>query len=157
MTGLSFMSLTDRLRRRAVVSVFLCSSILLSQNAPNPRVLGCPAAIEVSEIAEAQTSWQAEPAPRTQHKFLRPSLYNGMPGKQEFELAPDDQQMQGKRVTQTWNLSSYRDMNLFVRCRYLATSATLVSNVPAQYKTCAFKFQNTGGSQPIADPLFECR
>jgi len=111
----------------------------------------------VSEIADGQPSFQAEPTPKMQHRFLRPSLYNGTPGKEEYELAPDDEQIQGKRVTQTWKASSYRDMNLFVRCRYSSTAATVVANLPAQFKTCTFRFQNTGGNQPIADPSFECR
>lgn len=136
---------------------FLCGSVLLSQIAPAPPVFGCPATIEVSEIAESQPSFQAESSPRTQHRFLRPSLYNGTPGKEEYELAPDDEQIQGKRVTQTWKASSYRDMNLFVRCRYFSTAATVVANLPAQYKTCTFRFQNTGGNQAVADPSFECR
>lgn len=144
-------------RKWLALSGLLCSPVLLSQNAPSPPAFTCPAVISVSEIAETQPSFQPEPAAKTQHRFLRPSLYNGTPGKEEYELAPDDEQIQGKRVTQTWKASSYRDMNLFIRCRYFTTAATVVANLPARYKTCTFRFQNTGGDQPIADPSFECR
>jgi hypothetical protein len=156
MTDLSSMSSADRLRRIAAVALSV-ASILSSQSARPGVSFGCPAAVEVSETAVAVSSWHAEPGPKTRHNFLRPSLYNGTPAGKEFELAPDDQQMSGKRVTQIWKLPSYRDMNLFVRCRYLATPATMVANLPAQYNLCEFKFRNTGGNQPIADPSFECR
>lgn len=96
-------------------------------------------------------------AAKTEHKFERPSLYNGTPGKQEYELAPDDTQTQGKQIRQTWNLSDYRDMNLFVRCRYLGTGETVVLNLPTPLKTCMFSFRDVPGDHPVASPVFECK
>jgi hypothetical protein len=131
-------------------------SILSSQGAPAPTPLTCPATITVTGTASVVTPWQAESA-KSEHKFERPSIYNGTPGKQEYDLAPDDTQTAGKRVRETWNLADYRDMNLFVRCRYLGTPATVVTNIPAPLKTCVFSFQNVAGNQPAASPAFECK
>jgi hypothetical protein len=117
-------------------------SILWSQSAAAVVPLTCPVSIKVA---------------KSEHKFERPSIYNGTPGKQEYDLAPDDTQTAGKRVRETWNLADYRDMNLFVRCRYLGTQATVVTNIPAPLKTCVFSFQNVAGDQPVASPAFECK
>jgi|HubBroStandDraft_2_1064218.scaffolds.fasta_scaffold307921_3 hypothetical protein len=131
-------------------------SILSSQSAPAAAPLTCPASITVTAAASAVTPWQSESA-KSEHKFERPSIYNGTPGKQEYDLAPDDTQTAGKRVRETWKLTDYRDMNLFVRCRYLGTPATVVTNIPAPLRTCVFSFQNVTGNQPVASPVFECK
>jgi len=130
---------------------------LSGQNAQPARGFTCPASVGVTEMAAAPAPWRVEGTTKTEHKFLRPSIYNGTPGKQEFELAPDQEPSQGRQVKQTWKLSDYRDMNLFVRCRYAGTSVTLVADLPRELKTCLFSFRNTGGQQPIASPVFECR
>jgi hypothetical protein len=117
-------------------------STLSSQNVTAATPLTCPASIK---------------AAKSEHKFERPSIYNGTPGKQEYELAPDDTQTQGKQVRETWNLADYRDMNLFVRCRYLGTAATVVADIPAPLKTCIFSFHNVSGNQPVVSPVFECK
>jgi hypothetical protein len=124
--------------------------ILFSQSTPQ---FTCPATITVTESASVASPWQAETA-KSEHKFERPSIYNGDPGKQEYDLAPDDTQTTGKRVKQTWNLTDYRKMNLFIRCRYQGTPATVVTNLPAPLKTCTFTFQNT---HPITTPTFTCK
>jgi hypothetical protein len=131
-------------------------SILSSQSAPAAAPLTCPASITVIAAASVAAPWQAESV-KSEHKFERPSIYNGTPGKQEYELAPDDTQSQGKQVKETWNLADYRDMNLFVRCRYLGTKETVVMNLPAPLKICVFSFRDMPGNQPVASPVFECR
>jgi hypothetical protein len=145
--------------RRLVLAAGLllaAQSILTSQTAPPAAPLTCPASIMVTAAASVVTPWQAESA-KSEHKFERPSIYNGMPGKQEYGLAPDDTQTAGKRVQETWKLADYRDTNLFVRCRYLGTLATVVTNIPAPLKTCVFSFQNVAGNHPVASPAFECK
>lgn len=117
-------------------------SILSSQSTPGSVPLTCPATIKGA---------------KTEHKFARPSIFNGTPGKQEYELAPDDTQTKGRQVRETWNIGDYRDMNLFVRCRYLGTSATVVIDIPAPVKTCVFSFQNVPGNHPVAYPVFVCK
>jgi hypothetical protein len=130
-------------------------SILSSQRVSVPTPLTCPASITVTGTASAPAPWQAVSG-KSDHKFERPSIYNGTPGKQEYDLAPDDTQTAGKRVRETWNLADYRDMNLFLRCRYLGTAATVVTSIPAPLKTCVFSFQNVAGDHPVASPAFEC-
>jgi hypothetical protein len=131
-------------------------STLSSQRAPALAPLTCPASITVMGTASVAAPWQAESA-KSDHKFERPSIYNGTPGNQEYDLAPDHTQTAGKRVRETWNLADYREMNLFVRCRYLGTTATVVTNIPAPLRTCVFSFQNVAGDHPVASPAFECR
>lgn len=117
-------------------------SIVYGQSTPTAKPLTCPVSIKVA---------------KSDHKFERPSIYNGTPGKQEYDLAPDDTQTQGKQVKETWNLADYRDMNLFVRCRYLGTKETVVINLPAPLKICIFSFRDMPGDQPVASPVFECK
>jgi hypothetical protein len=131
-------------------------SILSSQSATAPTPLTCPVSITVTAAASVSAPWQAESA-KSDHRFERPSIYNGTPGKQEYDLAPDDTQTAGNRVRETWKLADYRDMNLFLRCRYLGTPATVVTNIPAALKTCVFSFQNVAGNHPVASPVFECK
>ena len=135
------MSSSKRLTLAAVL-LLAAQSILSSQSAPAPTPLTCPASIKDA---------------KSEHKFERPSIYNGTPGKEEYELAPDDTQTQGKQIKQTWNLADYRDMNLFVRCRYLGVKQTVVENLPAPLKTCIFSFRDMPGNQPVASPVFECK
>jgi hypothetical protein len=145
--------------RRLLIAAGLllaAQSILSSQSAPAPAPLTCPASITVTAAASVAAPWQAESA-KSDHKFERPSIYNGTPGKQEYDLAPDDTQTAGNRVRETWKLADYRDMNLFLRCRYLGTQATISTNIPAPLKTCVFSFQNVPGNHPVASPVFECK
>jgi hypothetical protein len=124
---------------------------------PNkPNTLTCPASVTVVEKAETSPPWQSEQA-SAQHKFLRPSLYNGTRGKQEYELAPDREEIQGRRVLQTWILSDYRDMNIFVRCRYENAGATVAIDLPASLKICVFSFDNSAKKDSISSPSFECK
>jgi hypothetical protein len=141
-----------------IAGLFLAGQLILSsQSAPSPMPLTCPASITVIETASLASPWQAEGA-KSEHKFERPSIYNGSPGKQEYELAPDDteQQAVSKRVREIWKLADYRQMNLFLRCRYSGTAATVVTNIPGPLKTCVFSFQN-GSARPASPPAFECK
>lgn len=144
--------------RAAVVRLILIGAaapvMLCAQSAYT--ALACPASIPVTESAPVPAPWRAEAA-KAIHKFLRPSIYNGRPGKNEAELAPDDTQTQGKQVKQTWKLTDYRSENLFLRCRYEGTSVTVMTNLPARLKTCTFSFRNMAGNQPVASPVFSCQ
>jgi len=97
------------------------------------------------------------PATAKGHKFLRPSIYNGTAGKEEYELAPDDERTKGRQVTQIWKLSDYADMRAFVRCRYEGTSLAVVKDLPAELKVCTFRFRKVPGNQVVSEPWFECR
>jgi hypothetical protein len=111
--------------------------------------------VTVAETADAKVPWRAEPG-KGEHKFSRPSIYNGTPGKEEYELAPDAHEEKGQRVQQIWKLADYRKMNLFLRCRYQGTALTLVIDLPAELKTCSFSFRNVAGKPPEA-PVFDCQ
>ena len=91
------------------------------------------------------------------HKFLRPSIYNGTAGKEEYDLAPDEEHSKAGIVTQVWKISDYQDSNVFVRCRYAGTSITVTKDLPVELKACTFRFRKVPGQQPIAEPWFECR
>jgi hypothetical protein len=129
--------------------------ILRAQPSVKPATFTCPATVKVAETTVANAPWQVESG-KTEHKFSRPSIYNGTPGKQEFELAPDNQEVAGSRIRQNWKLTDYRDMNLFLRCRYDGTVVTLVIDLPNPLKTCSFSFQNVAGKPPVS-PTFKCK
>ena len=65
-----------------------------------------------------------------------PKVYNGKPGGEEYELKPDGQKTVGKKTIFLWKLTDYRDLNLFVRCVYHGTPATVTADIPAALKTC---------------------
>jgi hypothetical protein len=90
--------------------------------------LTCPATITVSETSSPIKGWTS--SVKAEHRFERVSIFNGKPGEQEFELAPDDQKEDGKRIVQTWNLKVYRTMNVFLRCRYRDTEVVQSTDVP---------------------------
>jgi len=131
------------------------SSVLWAQPTANPAAFSCPATVTVSETAVASVPWRAESG-KTERRFSRPSIYNGTPGKQEFELAPDNQRSSDQRIRQDWKLAEYRNMNLFVRCHYAGTAATLVIDLPMPLQSCTFSFQNVTGKPPMS-PVFECK
>src|ERR1700677_4722026 len=149
--GVNSMSSSNRLALVAGL-LMVAHSILSSQSVPAATPLTCPASITVTGTASVAAPWRPEGA-KSDHKFERPSIYNGTPGKQEYDLAPDDTQTVGKRVRETWNLADYRDMNLFVRCRYVGTAETVVMNLPAPLKTCVFSFRDMPVNQPVASPV----
>ena len=51
------------------------------------RAFSCPAHVMVSASATVQGAWKVEGSGQSYHKFLRPSIFNGTPGREEFELA----------------------------------------------------------------------
>jgi hypothetical protein len=132
--------------------------IALCYGQPSESATGfsCPNSIQLTEAPITSMPWHPESA-TTSHRFLRPSLYNGTAGKAEYELAPDSTQVQGSRITESWKLSDYRDMNLFVRCHYAGTSATLFRDLPKKLTFCSFSFTQLKPQQPPGSPVFDCR
>jgi len=72
--------------------------------------------------------------------FERVSIYN-KDAKQEYDLAPDDERKEHGKIVQTWKLTGYRDMPLYLRCRYRGTDRTLTRELTVALKTCEFHFQ----------------
>ena len=101
--------------------------------------VSCPESIKVTESAAAGSGWKAE-AGKSEHAFQRISVYNGKAGGEEYDLAPDDEKNSGGKIVQTWKLSNYRSMNLFMRCRYHDTAAVLFMDLPANLTACTFSF-----------------
>jgi hypothetical protein len=101
--------------------------------------VSCPETLKVVETAAPPAGWKAAGG-QSEHPFQRVSIYNGIPGGQEYDLAPDAEKSVAGKTIQTWNLKDYRTMNLFLRCRYHDTSATLFMDVPASYTSCTFTF-----------------
>jgi hypothetical protein len=107
--------------------------------------IGCPAMVTVSETAIAIPGWSLH-SDQAQHRFERISVFNKDGGK-DYDLAPDGEKQSGAKVTQTWNLQDYRDMSLFLSCRYQGTSVTLSRELPKPLTTCTqtIELDKSGG------------
>ena len=103
---------------------------------PQPREpsIGCPAIVTVSETAVPIAGWSFH-SDEVQHRFERISVLNKDNGK-EYDLAPDGEKQSGTKVNQTWNLQAYRDLPVFLTCRYQGTSVTLSKELPKFINTC---------------------
>lgn len=116
----------------------------------------CPASITVSETAAAPDGWSAEPG-SSKHRFQMPKIYNGKPGGEEYELKPDGQKTAGKKTIFLCKLSDYRDLNLFVRCVYHGTPATVTADIPAALKTCTATLELTPKGEVVGRSEMACK
>lgn len=108
------------------------------------------AAIVLTAIAAAAQAAPASPCPAffpekgktgaMRHAFLRPSVLNVDHDGREYDLAPDDEQKSGTHVEQTWQLDSYRDLPLVIRCHYRGTDKTVTKPAAAELHQCRFRF-----------------
>ncbi|MGD0772241.1 MAG: STY0301 family protein [Candidatus Solibacter sp.] len=97
------------------------------------------------------------PATLAAHEFERINIYNGKPGGEEYDLAPDDQKEAGRKVTQMWFLKDYRTMPIFVRCRYHGTTAVTTLDVPAKYQKCTLTFEMDSKNAIVGKSEFSCK
>ena len=97
------------------------------------------------------------PATNAGHPFDRVSIFNGKQGGREYDLAPDDEKKAGAKVTQSWFLKDYRSMNIFLRCRYQGTEATISTDIPAKFQTCTFVFDISPKGEITGGRSFACR
>ena len=86
-----------------------------------------------------------------------PKVYNGKPGGEEYDLKPDGQKIVGKKTVFLWKLSDYRDLNLFVRCVYHGTSATVTADIPANLSTCTATLELTPKGEVVGRSEMACR
>jgi len=86
-----------------------------------------------------------------------PKIYNGKSGGEEYELKPDGQKTAGKKTIFLWKLTDYRDLNLFVRCVYHGTSATVTADIPAALKTCTATLELTPKGEVIGRSEMACK
>jgi hypothetical protein len=101
---------------------------------PREPSIGCPAIVTVSETAVPIAGWSFH-SDVAQHRFERISVLNKDDGK-EYDLAPDGEKQSGAKVNQTWNLQAYRQLPLFLTCRYQGTSVTLSKELPKSINAC---------------------
>ncbi len=135
------------------IAVFL----LLAFAAIGSAQVSCPATVRVTEQVEAPAGWSPQGGSR-QAPFLRASVLNGRPGSKEYDLAPSSTN-QGKTgdVSQVWNLSDYRDMNLFLRCHYRNTEAVINKDLPKSLETCTFQFRLDSKGNVIGQGSVTCK
>lgn len=129
---------------------------LVSAASGQSAAFACPATIPVSETAAPLDGWTAEAASST-HRFKMPKIYNGKSGGEEYELKPDGQKTAGKKTIFLWKLTDYRDLNLFVRCVYHGTSATVTADIPAALKTCTATLELTPKGEVIGRSEMACK
>ena len=91
------------------------------------------------------------------HEFERINIYNGKPGGEEYDLAPDDETQAGRKITQMWFVKDYRTMPVFVRCRYRGTTAVTTLDVPAKYQKCTLTFEMDKKNAIIGKSEFSCK
>ena len=120
--------------RHLILFFAACASIV----AATPP-LSCPETLKSYDTAAPVPGWTAAGG-ESEHAFERVSIYNGTAAGEHFDLAPDDEKNTAGKIVQTWNLKDYRSMNIYLRCRYHDTSATIFKNIPATYTTCTFTF-----------------
>lgn len=127
-----------------------------AQDKQTPARVVCPSNITVVETVAPISGWSVVPA-TSRRKFERISVYNGSPGGQEYDLAPDDQKEKGKKITQTWDVKAYRSMNVFIRCRYHDTSVVLLRELSSDVTSCTLQFTAATNGTVSADSTMECR
>jgi hypothetical protein len=128
-------------------TALLVLAVPLALIAQTPAPLTCPATWTPAGAAGAAAA----------REFERINIYNGKPGGEEYDLAPDDQTEAGRKFTQVWFLKDYRSMSIFVRCRYRGTNAVTTLDVPAIYQKCTFTFEMDQKNNITGKPHFSCK
>ena len=119
----------------------------ITLTAQTPAPLTCPATFTPAGAT----------GPGAAHEFERINIYNGKPGGEEYDLAPDDQTENGRRITQVWFLKDYRTMSIFLRCRYHGTTAVTTLDVPAKYQKCSLTFEMDKKNAIVGKSEFACK
>lgn len=111
----------------------------------------CPATLG-TKIPEG---WSGQAATKDA-AFERISVFNKDKDGQEYDLAPDDESRDGKRVVQTWKLSDYRDMPLLLRCHYQGTDAAIARELAPELKSCIFRYEPGPHGEVAGKPEARC-
>jgi hypothetical protein len=151
MLSLSMLDHNSRLHIAAVVLAILAAQPVCAQTE-----LNCPSTIDVVETAAPVSGWQSGRAV-AKHKFERTSILNGKNGGQEYDLAPDGEKQDHGRVTQIWHLAGYRNMNIFLRCRYAGTQLVMSKDIPAHFQNCTLSFTIDKSGNITGTSSFACR
>lgn len=123
--------------------------------AQNAAPFACPATLSVTEQPQVPYGWSGVAA-NSIHPFKNLKVLNGNPGKEEYDLKPDDEMRRGRKVTLSWNLKDYRDMNLFIRCSYRDTESQVTTDLPARLTVCSVTLEFNTGNQIIGNSQMEC-
>jgi hypothetical protein len=124
--------------------------------AQDSRSFACPSTLTVTEQAQTPVGWSGANA-KGEHQLKTAKVYNGDAGKKEFDLKPDDQTKQGKNLILSWSLKDYRDMNLFARCFYYDTNATVTANIPSALTKCSVTLEMTSNNQIVGKSQMKCQ
>jgi len=117
--------------------------------------LSCPPSVTVSETATAAEGWSVRTA-KVKRSFERVSVFN-KDSEHEYDLAPDGDKHEGSKVSQTWNLNSYRTLPLFLACRYQGTDVVLVRQILESVATCTQTFQTDRSGRVAGRSTMACR
>jgi hypothetical protein len=139
------------------ILLMLSAAALLSPaaSAQAKYAFACPATLTVTEQAQTSEGWTGA-AVKAEHALQTAKIYNGNSGKDEYDLRPDDEAQKGKSLLLTWALKDYRTMNLFVRCFYYDTKATVTANIPASVNKCSVALEMKGDGTIVGKSQMKC-
>ena len=141
--------------RYLLLALFAAAVLTPLSTAQTKTAFACPATLTVTEQAQTLEGWSG-PAVKADHGLQTAKVYNGNPGKEEYDLRPDDEAQKGKTVLLTWVLKDYRTMNLFVRCFYYDTKATVTANIPASVNKCSVTLEMKADGTIVGKSQMKC-
>lgn len=117
--------------------------------------LSCPAHVTIAETATSPEGWIVRGS-QAERPFERISIFNE-DSAHDYDLAPDDQKQDGSKVSQTWDLNSYRTLPLFLTCRYRGTAVVLVKELPRSLVTCTLSFRTDRNGEITGTSTMACK
>jgi hypothetical protein len=141
--------------RQPLLALFTAALLAPAAAAQAKVAFACPATLTVTEQAQTPEGW-AGTAVKAEHALQAAKIYNGNPGKEEYDLRPDDEAQKGKSLLLTWILKDYRTMNLFVRCFYYDTKATVTANIPAPVNKCSVTLEMKADGTIVGKSQMKC-
>jgi hypothetical protein len=124
-------------------------------SAQSATPFSCPATLLVIQRPQPEGGWSGASS-KAEHAFKTAKIYNGHAGKEEYDLKPDSASERGRKITLRWNLKDYRAMNLFIRCFYHDSDATVTANLPAPLATCAVSLEFNAKNEIIGASVMSC-
>lgn len=142
--------------RHLLIVISAAALLAPAASAQAKAAFACPATLTVMEQPQASEGWSGASV-KAEHVLQTAKIYNGNPGREEYDLRPDDDAKQGKNLLLTWIVKDYRDMNLFVRCFYYDTKVTITANIPAAVNKCSVTLQMTASGQIAGKSQMTCQ
>jgi hypothetical protein len=140
---------------RQVLLILSAAALLSPASAQTKIAFACPASLTVTEQAQTSEGWTGA-AVKSEHALQTAKIYNGNPGKEEYDLRPDDEVQKGKSALMTWVVKDYRSMNVFVRCYYYDTKATVTANIPAPVNKCSVSLETKADGTIVGKSQMKC-